>query len=112
MRARLDTDSHQLRFIENPKAVAIEQPELHRPAVAAPRSDGRLPNLSHGLGLIETLAKMPSCEGTPIIVMTAHSATAELVEETRRCGARDFVPKPFPTTGHTLEEAIRLALQR
>jgi CheY-like chemotaxis protein len=77
-----------------------------------PRSYGRLPNLSHGLGLIETLAKMPYCEGTPISVMTAHSATAELVEETRRCGARDFVPKPFPTTGHTLQEAIRLALRR
>ena len=26
--------------------------------------------------------------------------------------ARDFVPKPFPTTGHTLQEAIRLALRR
>ncbi len=44
--------------------------------------------------------------------MTAHSATAELVEETKLRGACDFVPKPFPTTGHTLQKAIRLALQR
>ena len=33
--ARLDTDSHQLRFIEHPKAIAVEQAKVHRPAVAA-----------------------------------------------------------------------------
>ena len=77
-----------------------------------PLSFGRLPNLSHGLALIETLPRMPSCNGAPIIVMTAHSATADLVEETKRRGARDFVPKPFPRSGHTLQEAIRLALHR
>lgn len=75
-----------------------------------PLSYGRLPNLAHGLALIETLSQMPS-RNTPIIVMTAHSATAELVSETKRRGARDFVPKPFPKTGHTLEKAIRLALE-
>lgn len=76
-----------------------------------PLSYGRLPNLAHGLALIETLSQMPSRKGTPIIVITAHGDAANLALETKRLGACDFVPKPFPSSGHTLEEAIRLALQ-
>lgn len=72
---------------------------------------GRLPHLDNGLNLIETLSRMPSCSGRPIIAMTAHGDATNLELETKRRGAGDFVRKPFPSTGHTLPEAIRLALQ-
>ena len=69
----------------------------------------RIPN---GQNLLQEIRRTKGYESIPIIVMTAHGHDSpDLAIEVLRCNkAIDYVRKPFPLRGHTLEKAIRDAL--
>jgi len=73
---------------------------------------GRKSRIPNGQSLLREIRSMKGYEDIPIIVMTTHGHDSpDLAVEVFRCdGATDFVKKPFPDEGHTLEKAIRDAL--
>ncbi len=79
-----------------------------------PLQYGKKPLKQYGQNLLKEIRATAGYEYTQIIVITAHGhdspdlATAVL----RGNGANDFIKKPFPETGHTLEKAVRDALAR
>lgn len=73
---------------------------------------GRPPRTQNGQHLVREIRSMAGYETLPIIVMTGHGHDSpDLAIEVLRCdGATDFVKKPFPAKGHTLEKAVMDAL--
>lgn len=73
---------------------------------------GRPSRIQNGQNLLREVHTTKGYEDMPIIVMTTHGHDSpDLAVEVLRCdGATDFVKKPFPNTGHTLEKAIHDAL--
>ena len=57
--------------------------------------------------------KRPDASKRPVIVMTAHGKDGpDLAVEVMKLGAVDYVTKPFPTKGETLDKKINEALAR
>lgn len=73
---------------------------------------GRPSRIPNGQCLLREVRAMKGYEEIPVIVMTTHGHDSpDLAVEVLRCdGASDFVKKPFADSGHTLEKAIRDAL--
>jgi CheY-like chemotaxis protein len=73
---------------------------------------GRPSRLQNGQNLISEIRKIRGHESIPIVIMTSHGKDGpQLAVEVMRCnGANDYVTKPFPEKGHTLEKAIMDAL--
>ncbi|MBN1360331.1 MAG: response regulator [Sedimentisphaerales bacterium] len=70
---------------------------------------GRKSRIPNGQSLLREIRSMKGYQDIPIIVMTTHGHDSpDLAVEVFRCdGATDFVKKPFPDDGHTLEKAVR-----
>jgi len=68
--------------------------------------------IQNGHNLVREIAAMKGFENLPIIVMTSHGHDSPdlAVEVMRGRSAVDYVKKPFPVNGHTLEQAVREAL--
>lgn len=77
---------------------------------------GRPTRVQNGKNLLREIRATEGFEEVQIVVITAHGRDGpELATEVLRGryeGADDFVNKPFPTQGHTLEKAILDALVR
>ncbi len=75
---------------------------------------GRKPRIINGQNLLTEIRGIEEFESTPVIVMTAHGLDGpDLAVEVFRDGqATDFVKKPFPSRGDTLEKRISGALKR
>jgi len=73
---------------------------------------GRPSRIPNGQNLLREIRQMKGYEDIPIIVMTTHGHDSPdlAVEVLRGNGAIDYVKKPFPDRGHTLEQAIHDAL--
>lgn len=74
---------------------------------------GRPSRLQNGQNLLSDIRRIKGYENIPIVIMTSHGKDGpHLAVEVMRCnGANDFVTKPFPEKGHTLEKAIKDALR-
>jgi DNA-binding response OmpR family regulator len=74
---------------------------------------GRPSRLQNGQNLLSEVRKIKGYENIPIVIMTSHGKDSpQLAVDVMRCnGANDYVTKPFPEKGHTLEKAIRDALR-
>lgn len=77
---------------------------------------GRPPRIQNGQNLLKEIRGTKGFEHTQIIVITAYGHDSpDLATEVLRgggAGANDFINKPFPGSGHTLEKAVRDALAR
>ncbi|GEM_PF-313519 len=75
---------------------------------------GRPARIPNGQNLLEEIRSMSGLENLPVIVMTAHGLDGpDLAVEVMRGGlATDFIRKPFPPKGDTLEKRIKDALAR
>jgi DNA-binding response OmpR family regulator len=77
---------------------------------------GRPARIQNGKNLLREIRAMKERQDVQIIVMTAHGRDGpELATEVlrgREERADDFVNKPFPVRGHTIEKAIMDALSR
>jgi len=73
---------------------------------------GRKSRIPNGQNLLREIRSTKGYQDIPIIVMTTHGHDSpDLAVEVFRCdGASDFVKKPFPDSGHTLEKAVHDAL--
>ncbi len=73
---------------------------------------GRPSRIPNGKNLLQHIRSIKGYEDIPIIVMTTHGHDSPdlAVEVLRGNGAIDYVRKPFPDKGHTLEKAIHDAL--
>jgi len=73
---------------------------------------GRPSRILNGKNLLQHIRSMKGYEDIPIIVMTSHGHDSPdlAVEVLRGNGAIDYVKKPFPDRGHTLEKAVQDAL--
>lgn len=73
---------------------------------------GRPSRVPNGKNLVREIREMDGHAETPIIVMTSHGHDAPdlAVDVMRGNGAIDYVKKPFPEEGHTLEKAVQDAL--
>lgn len=72
-----------------------------------------VPRIQNGENLLEEIQSMPLQKGVPVIVMSGHGTDSpSLAVQMMKKGASDYVTKPFPETGNTLEKAIRDALAR
>lgn len=73
---------------------------------------GRPSRIAKGQNLLREVRQTKAIGDMPIIVMTSHGHDSPdlAVEVMRGNGAIDYVKKPFPDRGHTLEKAICEAL--
>ena len=73
---------------------------------------GKKPLVQNGKNLLNQIRETKGIENMPVIVMTAHGLDGpDLAVEVLRDGqATDFVKKPFPSSGETLEKRIAEAL--
>ena len=73
---------------------------------------GRPSRILNGQNLLREIPATKGYEDVPIIVMTSHGHDSPdlAVEVLRGNSAMDYVKKPFPDKGHTLEGAIQDAL--
>lgn len=73
---------------------------------------GGSPRVGNGLILLRNIRQMTGFQDMPIIVITSHGSHGPhlAIQALRGNGATDFVCKPFPDSGHTLEQAIHDAL--
>lgn len=73
---------------------------------------GKKPLVQNGKNLLNQIRQTKGIEDMPVIVMTAHGLDGpDLAVEVLRDGhATDFVKKPFPSNGETLEKRIAEAL--
>lgn len=94
------------RLLDNEYAFALLDLEI-------PVRKGGLPRIQNGQNLHQEIRERFAFRPIPIIVMTAHGTDGpELAVEMMKDGAADYVTKPFPSRGRTLDRAIREALQR
>jgi len=73
---------------------------------------GRPSRIPNGQNLLREARAMKGFEDIPIVVMTSHGHDSPdlAIEVLRGNGAIDYVKKPFPDKGHTLEKAVQDAL--
>jgi len=72
-----------------------------------PAKYGGTPLVRNGQSLLTEIRKMHAKETLPVIVITGRMLDkAEYASELLWNGANDFIAKPFPLTGHTLEASI------
>lgn len=73
---------------------------------------GKPTRIQNGQNLLRQIRSTKGYENTPVIVITAHGHDSpDLATEVMRGhAADDFVRKPFPEAGHTLEKAVTEAL--
>jgi len=77
------------------------------------RSGRGVSSVQNGEKLLQEIVASPQQANVPVIIMTGHGKDSpSLAVEVMKKGAVDYVTKPFPTTGNTLEKAIREALER
>lgn len=77
-----------------------------------PTRYGKPSRIPNGQSLLREIREMEGHELTPIIVMTSHGHDSPdlAVEVFRGNGATDYLKKPFPDLGHTLEKVVQDAL--
>ncbi|MBP85193.1 MAG: hypothetical protein CMJ64_00490 [Planctomycetaceae bacterium] len=76
-----------------------------------PVRKGRLPRVQNGENLLAEIKRRYEFQSVPVIIMTGHGTdTPELAVEMMKKGAADYVTKPFPARGKTLDRAIHEAL--
>ncbi|MCL2646091.1 MAG: response regulator [Phycisphaerales bacterium] len=82
--------------------------------VAIPTRQGfNFPRVLNGLDLLDQIHAATHADHTPIIVMTAHGTdNPDLVVEVMQRGAADYIKKPFPKVGRTLDAIIKSALEQ
>ncbi len=77
------------------------------------RTGRGLPRIQNGENLLEEIAQRFAGRKPPVIVITAHGRDGpDLAVEVMKKGALDFITKPFPTTGNTLDKKITEVLAR
>jgi len=70
-----------------------------------------VPRIQNGENLLQEIKQSDLQKGVPIIVMSGHGIDSpSLAVQMMKKGACDYVVKPFPETGNTLEKAICDAL--
>jgi DNA-binding response OmpR family regulator len=77
------------------------------------RAGRNLPRIENGENLLQEIVERTGTQRKPtVIVMTAHGTDGpDLAVDVMKKGARDYVTKPFKTSGHrTLDKSIRAAL--
>lgn len=77
-----------------------------------PIRQGRgFPRVQNGINLLDQIRASANMRHTPVIVMTCHGTDGpDLAVDVMRKGATNYVKKPFPKSGRTLDEAIKSAL--
>lgn len=77
-----------------------------------PVKQGRnFPRIENGINLLRELVNQYGKQ-TPVIVMTAHGNDGPYQGvDCMKMGAADYIPKPFPVRGRTLDKAILEALE-
>ena len=82
--------------------------------VAIPTRQGfNFPRILNGLNLLDQIHAATHADHTPIIVMTCHgNDNPDLVVEVMQRGATNYIKKPFPKVGRTLNEVIKSALEQ
>ena len=73
---------------------------------------GRPSRIQNGVNLLNEIRATKGYERLPVICMTSHGHDGPdlAISVLRGNGATDYVKKPFPEEGHTLEKAVRDAL--
>ncbi len=72
------------------------------------RADRGFPRIQTGENLLAEIVRQRGEATAPIIVMTGHGLDCpDLAVRVMKNGAVDYVKKPFPTTGNTLDRAIQ-----
>jgi len=73
---------------------------------------GRPSRIQNGANLLNEIRSTKGYERLPVICMTSHGHDGPdlAISVLRGNGATDYVRKPFPEEGHTLEKAVRDAL--
>jgi len=75
------------------------------------RSDRGFARIQNGVNLLGEIIRKRGDKRAPIIVMTGHGLDCpDLAVRVMKHGAVDYVKKPFPSTGNTLDQAILEAL--
>lgn len=79
-----------------------------------PLRQGRgLPRIQNGQNLLAEIRDYRHSNPAPIIVMTGYGLDApDLAVEVMRHGATDYITKPFPAIGRTLDKVIQESLAR
>ena len=81
--------------------------DLELPVLAG----GGFPRIQNGENLVREIIRQRGSRREPVIIITGHGTTApKLAVRMMKLGANDYVTKPFPTTGDTLDKAILEAL--
>ena len=81
--------------------------DLELPVVA----NRGLPRIQNGENLVREIIRQRGARREPVIIMTGHGTNGpELAVRMMKLGADDFVTKPFPASGNTLDKAILEAL--
>ncbi len=76
------------------------------------RPTGSLPRIANGQNLLQQIRRVRDMESLPVIVITGHGTDGpDLAVDMMKLGANDYVTKPFPATGRTLDGAIQSALR-
>lgn len=71
-----------------------------------------LPRIQNGQNMLAEIIERFGKQ-VPVIIMTGHGRNGpELAVEMMKAGAIDYVTKPFPTTGKTIDKAILEALEQ
>lgn len=77
------------------------------------RAGRTVPRIQNGENLLEEIIRRTGTRKRPVIVMTAHGKDGpDLAVEVMKKGAVDYVTKPFPVKGYTLDKKINEALTR
>ena len=75
------------------------------------RTGRGLPRIQNGENLLGEIVRLKGNQKAPIIVMTGHGLDCpDLAVRVMKHGAVDYVKKPFPPTGNTLDRAIMEAI--
>jgi len=78
-----------------------------------PVAPGKKARIQNGENLLREILDRHGLFGPPVIVITGHGKDGPgLARRMFHEGAIDFVNKPFPSTGDTLDKAIRKAISR
>ncbi|MCL2645566.1 MAG: response regulator [Phycisphaerales bacterium] len=75
------------------------------------RQDCEFPRSQNGINLLEQIRASTHMRHTPVIVIADHDTDEpELAVNVMRKGATNYIKKPFPKIGRTLDEVIKSAL--